>query len=51
MTMHTVDRIGASQLRRKITWDEIDPNYLKQLIQLAKVEDLAARDSSKGLSI
>lgn len=41
MTMHTVDRIGASQLRRRITWDEIDPNYLKQLIQLAKVEDLA----------
>jgi nicotinate-nucleotide pyrophosphorylase (carboxylating) len=41
MTMHTAERIGASQLKRRITWEEIDPNYLEQLIRLAKVEDLA----------
>ena len=47
MNMDTVDRICSSQLKRKITWDEIDLSYLDQLIRLAKVEDLAGAGLAK----
>jgi len=32
---------AASPLARRLTWDELDPAYLRQLITLAREEDLA----------
>lgn len=39
--MPDVRKYTQEQLRKKLNWNDLDPEYLRQLIGLAKIEDLA----------
>jgi len=39
--MATSSRYSRQSLRKQLSWSEIDTDYLRQLIGLAKIEDLA----------
>jgi nicotinate-nucleotide pyrophosphorylase (carboxylating) len=34
-------RFTKEALLKRLSWDQLDPDYLRQLIGLAKIEDLA----------
>lgn len=39
--MSTERRYTQADLRTQLSWDDLDPDYLRQLVGLAKIEDLA----------
>ncbi len=39
--MSETARFTTDTLRNRLSWDQLDPDYLRQLIGLAKIEDLA----------